>query len=102
MLDSRATAAWKDAKELWKAVSSHIVTARLKIIYTGQRQAGGQRDTMDVYLSIVSLYAPTALTPHTVAERFMDNLQDTLDGIQQSDILLLLGDLNARVGSTSG
>ena len=30
------------------------------------------------------VYAPTASAPPAVAQRFMDDLHDTLDGIQQS------------------
>ena len=40
-LDERAAAAWKEAGEVWKAVSSRIIMARLKLISVGQRRAGG-------------------------------------------------------------
>ena len=41
LLDGRATAVWRDAGEVWRAVSSRIVTARLKLASTGQRLVGG-------------------------------------------------------------
>ena len=41
-LDDRATAAWRAAGETWEAVSSRIVTVRLKIAKVEQRQH--QRD----------------------------------------------------------
>ena len=31
---------------------------------------------------------------------FYSDLQDTLDGVSEQDLLLIVGDLNARVGST--
>ncbi len=39
-LDERATAAWREAGEVWEAVSSHIVSARLKLARPGQRRPG--------------------------------------------------------------
>ena len=35
VLDQHATAAWKNASKAWEAVSSRIVTARLKIVQCG-------------------------------------------------------------------
>ena len=36
LLDGRATAAWRAAGEMWTAVSSRIMTARLKLASAGQ------------------------------------------------------------------
>ena len=63
MLDQCATAAWKNTGECCEAVSSRIVTARLRIAHQGQRQRGGSRWTSSRYLSLVSIYAPTAKAP---------------------------------------
>ena len=98
MLNPKATAAWRDAGELWKAVSSRIVTARLKWVGKGQRRCGGSRETSNMFLSIVCAYAPTARAPPGVKDQFSSDLQETLDQIPQSDILVVLGDFNARVG----
>ena len=43
-LDEKATAAWRAAGEIWEAVSSRIVTARLKLARLGQRMIGGSRE----------------------------------------------------------
>ena len=43
LLDGRATAAWRAVGEMWTAVSSRIVTARLKLASAGQRLVGGLR-----------------------------------------------------------
>ena len=37
LLDRHATKAWKNAGETWEAVSSRVVTARLKIVGRGRR-----------------------------------------------------------------
>ena len=97
-LDERATAAWKEAGEVWNAVGSLIVTARLKATSVGQRRPGSCRETRNIYISIISVYAPTAKAPPNVMQKFMDDLQDTVDKISPLDVLILLGDFNARVG----
>ena len=97
-LDRKATEAWKAAGEVWEAVSSRIISARLKVLRNGQQKPGGSRHTSDTCMTIVSVYAPTAKAPPGVKLNFFQNLQDLLDRIAPSDILVLLGDFNARVG----
>ena len=44
-LDETATAAWREAGEVWKAVSSRVIMARLKLTKAGQnivQQLGGE------------------------------------------------------------
>jgi hypothetical protein len=98
ILDKQATDAWKDAGETWEAISSRIVTARLQVTYRGRRQYGGSRWSKDKFLTVVSVYAPTARAPKTVTDKFADDLQSVLDNVPADDILLVLGDMNARVG----
>ena len=93
---------WKEAGEVWKAVSSHIIVAQLKWISVGQRRAGGLRETKSTYISILSVYAPTAKAPPATKQKFVEDLQDVVNEISTSDVMLLLGDLNARVGSAIG
>lgn len=97
MLDPQATAAWRDAGEVWKAVSSRLVTARMKWVGKRQRRHGSSRETSDTFLSVVCAYAPTAKAPGMKA-KFCSDLQDTLDQIPQNDILVVLSDFSARVG----
>ena len=44
------------------------------------------------------MYAPTARAPPGIMQKFMDDMQVTIDKVPASDVLLLLGDLNACVG----
>jgi len=98
LLNGRATAAWRAAGGLWKAVSPRIVWARLKLASAGQRLAGGLRRSRDVFMSVVCVYAPTVRAPGDMTRCFYDDLQDVLSGIPPSDLLLMSGDLNAHVG----
>ena len=77
LLDGRATAAWKAAGEMWATVSSHIIAATLKLAFAGQRLVGGLRQSSDVYLSVVSVYAPTFCALGDIVKCFHDELQDT-------------------------
>ena len=47
---------------------------------------------------MVCVYAPTFHAPGEMVKRFYDDLQDTLNNTSSTDLLLVLGDLNARVG----
>ena len=43
----------------------------------------------------------TFCTSHDTRDKFYAELQATLDEVHQDDLLLLVGDFNARVGSNS-
>ena len=48
-------------------------------------------------ITVIQVYAPTSNTEE--AERFYEDLQDLLELIPQKDILFIIGDWNAKVGS---
>ena len=95
-LDEKASAAWRNAGEQWEAVSSRLVTARLRWSW---RSASERRKSESVYLTVVCAYAPTAKAPPSIKEKFYTELQDTIDKVPPSDLLIVLGDFNARVGA---
>lgn len=72
--------------------------ARLKWVGKRQGRSGGSRESGDVFVSVLCAYAPTARATPGVKAKFSSELQDTLDKISQSDVLVMLGDFNARVG----
>ena len=74
------------------------MSRRLKIVRRGQRRPGGSRETRNTYLSVASVYAPTDKAPPGVKDKFIEELQDVMDRVPPSDILVVLGDFNARVG----
>ena len=92
LLNARMTAAWKAAGSSWKAVNSRIVTARLLVSTSAQKQQ---------FMMIVSVYAPTfkATHGHAVKEHFYNELQHTINEVDPCDQLIVLGDFNAHFGS---
>ena len=69
----------------WNPVSSKIVTARF---HTKIRKA-----------TFIQCYAPTNEADDDAKAAFCERLQCVIDGVAKKDLLLLLGDLNAKAGS---
>ena len=97
-LGEKATVAWKNAGEVWEAVSSRIISARLKWVHTGNKRGGWSGRASGIHVSVVCAYEPMAKAPPSIKLKFYDDLQDTIDRIPHSDILVMLDDFNARVG----
>ena len=51
------------------------------------------------HLVIVSVYAPTFHSPQQDKDDFYADLQRVIDQVSEEDILVVMGDWNARVGS---
>jgi len=69
----------------WTPVSQRIITARF---YTKIRK-----------ITVIQVYAPHNEREEDEKEQFYTELQEVLDGCNQNDILILMGDLNAKIGS---
>ena len=50
-------------------------------------------------ITIIQVYAPTSNAEETEVEMFYEDLQDLLKLIPKKDILFIIGDWNAKVGS---
>ena len=50
-------------------------------------------------ITVIQVYAPTSNTEETEVERFYEDLQDLLELTPKKDVLFILGDCNAKVGS---
>ena len=50
-------------------------------------------------ITVIQVYAPTSNTEETEAERFYEDLQDLLELTPQKDVLSIIGDWNAKVGT---
>ena len=89
---------WRDCGEVWKPVSSRIVTARLRL---SDKAVGGSLKSKrcSVFGVVVSVYAPNQIARQEDKDRFYEDLQSVVDGVSAEDVLLIVGDLNARVGS---
>ena len=49
--------------------------------------------------TVIQVYAPTSNAEETEVEWFYEDLQDPLELIPKKDVLFILGDWNAKVGS---
>ena len=50
-------------------------------------------------ITVIQVYAPTSNSEEAEVERFYEDLQDLLDLTPQKDVLFIIGDWNAKVGS---
>ena len=50
-------------------------------------------------ISRIQVYAPTSNTEEAEVEQFYEDIQDLLELTPQKDILFIIGDWNAKVGS---
>ena len=50
-------------------------------------------------IMIIQVYAPTSNTEEADIERFYEDLQDLLELTLKKDVLFIIGDWNAKVGS---
>ena len=80
------------------AVCSRIISERLKWVDAGKKKRGRSGRASGTYVSVVCAYTPTAKAPPSIKLKFYDVLQDTIGRIPHNDILVMLGDFNARLG----
>ena len=50
-------------------------------------------------ITIIQVYAPTSNAEEVEVERFYEDLQDLLEITPKKDVLFIIGDWNAKVGS---
>ena len=50
-------------------------------------------------ITVIQAYAPTNNAEEAEVERFYEDLQDLLELIPKKDVLFIIGDWNAKVGS---
>ena len=50
-------------------------------------------------ITVIQAYAPTSNAEEAEAEQFYDNLQDLLELTLKKDVLFIIWDWNAKVGS---
>ena len=50
-------------------------------------------------ITVIQFYVPTSNTEEAEVERFYEDLQDLLELTPQKDVLFIIGDWNAKVGS---
>ena len=50
-------------------------------------------------ITVIQVYAPTSNAEEAEVEQFYEDLQDLLELTPQKDVLFIIGDWNAKVGS---
>ena len=50
-------------------------------------------------ITVIQVYAPTSNAEEAEVERFYEDLQDVLELTPKKDVLFIIGDWNAKVGS---
>ena len=50
-------------------------------------------------ITVIQIYAPTSNAEEAEVERFYEDLQDLLELTPKKDVLFIIGDWNAKVGS---
>ena len=75
----------KKAMLEWKPINERLMYVRLY--------------TSTLKISIIVAYAPTNDSKEEKKEQFLEHLQEVINSIPKHDILLIMGDLNAKVGS---
>ena len=50
-------------------------------------------------ITVIQVYAPTSNAEETKVKEFYENLQDLLEVTPPKDVLFIIGDWNAKVGS---
>ena len=52
-----------------------------------------------IQITVIQLYAPSSNTEEAEVEQFYEDLQDLLELTPKKDVLFIIGDWNAKVGS---
>ena len=50
-------------------------------------------------ITVIQVYAPTSNAEEAEVEQFYENLRDLLEPTPKKDVLFIIGDWNAKVGS---
>lgn len=86
-LGETAAKIWKQSGSEWEAVSERIVKIRM--------------NCFPINVTVIAVYSPVNPTTnqmHEACEKFYKNLQDTINNIRRDDMIIIMGDFNARVG----
>ncbi|CAF2594900.1 unnamed protein product [Rotaria sp. Silwood2] len=88
-LGPKASRAWRNSGSIWKSVNSRIVTVRIKC--------------QPIPITVIAVYAPVNPSNGLKADveacdEFYKALQSSIDNTNKGDIILIMGDFNARVG----
>ena len=78
-----------------KRVRNAVLGCNLK----NDRMMSGHFQGKPFNITVIQVYAPTSNAEKAVVERFYEDLQDLLELTPKQDVLFIIGDQNAKVGS---
>ena len=80
-------------------VNKRVLNAVLGCILKNERMISVRLQGKPFNTTVIQVYAPTSNTEEAEVERFYEDLQDLLELTPIKDILFIIGDWNAKVGS---
>ena len=86
-LDKTATNTWKESGSEWEPISERIVKIRLRCT-----------PISITVIAVCSSVNSTTKETTEMCEKFYGDLQDTLNNVSTNDMIIIMGDLNARIG----
>ena len=78
-----------------KRVQNAVLGCNLK----NDRMVSVRLQSKPFNITVIQVYAPTSNTEEAEVERFYEDLQDLLELTPKKDVLFIIGDWNAKVGS---
>ena len=78
-----------------KTVQNAVLGRNLK----NDRMISGRLPGKPFNITVIQVHGPTSNTEEAEVERFYEDLQDLLELIPKKDVLFIIGDWNAKVGS---
>ena len=88
-LNRETSRVWKNSDTEWEAVNERIIKIRM--------------NCKPINVTIIAVYAPfnSSITAASQSnDKFYSDLQDTLNKVSSSDMIIFMEDFNARIGST--
>ena len=80
-------------------VNKRVRNAFLRCNLKNERMISVRFQGKPFNITVIQVYAPTSNTEEAEAEQFYEDLQDLLKLTPKKDVLFILGDWNAKVGS---
>ena len=95
---------YRGQESLWKKWSSHdsqqkSPNAVLGCNLKNDRMISVHFQGKPFNIAVIQVYAPTSNAEEAEVKRFYEDLQDLLELTPQKDVLFIIGDWNAKVGS---
>ena len=80
-------------------VNKRVQNAVLRCNLKNNRMISVHLQGKSFNITVIQVYAPTSNSEETEVERFCEDLQDLLELTPKKDVLFMIGDWNAKVGS---